>query len=69
MKSTLAILGMELGGGPGTVQEGGSAWAQRGSSDLWFSSLFTSPNPISEPQTALCCDLPNCISESFILVN
>lgn len=58
MKSTLAILGMESGGGPRTVQEGGSAWTPRGLSDL-FSSLFNSLNPISELQVAQCCDLPN----------
>lgn len=69
MKPTLAVLGTEAGGGPGAVQEGGSAWAQRGSPGLLFSSLFSSPDPTSEPQTALCCGLPNCISESFTLVN
>lgn len=43
MKSTLAILGMESGGGPRTVQEGGSAWTPRGFSDL-FSVQFTQSN-------------------------
>lgn len=65
MKPALAILGEESGAGPGTVHE------KRGSSSLGhgFFSLFTSPNPTSEPQVAQCIfPLSSyfCVSECFL---